>query len=82
MLIPAFTVFENIVLGTPSSRAPFLDKFDGRKRILEIAEKNSLNIDLDARVLIFQLGCNNKLRLLKHCTEGQKYLFWMNQPAF
>jgi ABC-type uncharacterized transport system ATPase subunit len=80
MLIPAFTVFENIVLGTPSSRAPFLDKFDGRKRILEIAEKNSLNIDLDARVADISVGLQQQVEIIKALYRGAEILI-LDEPT-
>ena len=56
MLIPKFTVIENIVLGTKLKREPLLDFKAARERIKEILEMTGLDIDIDEKVQNLCIG--------------------------
>ena len=48
MLIPKFTVLENVILGGKLDREPLLDTRAARKRILDLSAKTGLKVDPDA----------------------------------
>ncbi len=67
MLVPVFTVTENIMLGVESTRPPFgrLDKPAARRRIMEISERHKLRIDPDALVEDLPVGVRQRVEIIK-----------------
>jgi general nucleoside transport system ATP-binding protein len=67
MLVPVFTVAENIMLGAESTRSPvrFLDIADARKKILEVSERHGLKVDPDALVEDLPVGVRQRVEILK-----------------
>ncbi len=47
-LVECFTVLDNIIMGVESTKGPFLQKAEARKRVLELSEKYGLQVDPDA----------------------------------
>ena len=67
MLIPVFTVTENVMLGTESVRGPIglLDVQDARGRIVELSEKHGLRVDPDATIEDLPVGVRQRVEIIK-----------------
>ncbi|HEX6138874.1 MAG TPA: ABC transporter ATP-binding protein [Candidatus Limnocylindria bacterium] len=67
MLVPVFTVTENVMLGVETTRGPFgrLDEGAARKRILELSEKHNLRVDPDALVEDLPVGVRQRVEIIK-----------------
>jgi len=66
MLVPVFTVTENVMLGVESLRAGvFLDRKAASQRIREISERFGLKIDPDALVEDLSVGAQQRVEILK-----------------
>ena len=59
MLVEAFTVAENIILGSEITNKGVLDLKKANADILELSERYGLAVDLQQRLKIFLLGLNN-----------------------
>ena len=67
MLIPVFTVTENIMLGVESTSGPLLalDRGAARKRILELSAQHGLRVDPDAVIEDLPVGVRQRVEILK-----------------
>lgn len=65
MLIPVFTVLENIVLGKEDTRGPFLNLSQARTRVLELSAQFGLEIDPDARLSDLPVAAQQQVEILK-----------------
>jgi simple sugar transport system ATP-binding protein len=66
MLVPVFTVAENLVLGNEPIRGPgFLDHAAARRRVVELSERYGLAVDPDARVEDLPVGVQQRAEILK-----------------
>jgi len=67
MLIPVFTVTENIMLGVESTSGPLLalDRDAARKRILELSAQHGLRVDPDAVIEDLPVGVRQRVEILK-----------------
>ncbi len=67
MLVPVFTVAENVTLGVEPTRGPFrfLDRPDARRRIVEVSERHGLHIDPDAVVEDLPVGVRQRVEIIK-----------------
>ncbi len=67
MLVPVFTVTENIMLGVEEARGPIgiLDRAAARRRILEISEQHGLAIDPDAVIEDLPVGVRQRVEIVK-----------------
>ncbi|MDD2695323.1 MAG: ABC transporter ATP-binding protein [Anaerolineales bacterium] len=66
MLIPVFTVTENVMLGVESTKGGiFLDRKAARERIVEISSQHSLQVDPDARVEDLPVGVQQRVEIIK-----------------
>ena len=64
-LVDVFTVLENIILGSESTRYGFLSKQEARKKVLALSEKYGLAVDIDARVENITVGMQQRVEILK-----------------
>lgn len=80
MLIPKFTVIENIVLGTKLKREPLLDFKAAREKVREILEMTGLDIPLDAKVQDLCIGDQQKVEIIKALYKGARTLI-MDEPT-
>jgi simple sugar transport system ATP-binding protein len=64
-LIPVFSVAENVVLGSESTRAGLLDMRTARRRIRELGDRYGLRIDPDAKVGDLSVGEQQRVELIK-----------------
>ena len=67
MLIPVFTVTDNIMLGVESTSGPLLalDRDEARRRILELSEQHGLRVDPDAVIEDLPVGVRQRVEILK-----------------
>lgn len=67
MLVPVFTVTENVMLGVESTRGPFghLDRKAARRRIVEISDRHNLHVDPDAMVEDLPVGVRQRVEIIK-----------------
>jgi general nucleoside transport system ATP-binding protein len=81
MLVPTFTVAENIVLGQPSPRHPLLE--DTRhviKRIRDLSKRYRLDVDPDAYVWQLSVGQQQRVEILKALYRGAEVLI-LDEPT-
>lgn len=66
MLIPVFTVTENVMLGEESTKAGgFLDRAAAAKRIRQISDQYKLEVDPDAYVKDLPVGVQQRVEIVK-----------------
>ncbi|MGH2699176.1 MAG: ABC transporter ATP-binding protein, partial [Actinomycetota bacterium] len=66
MLVPVFTVTENVMLGVePTQNLGMLDKRAARTRLVDLSEKFGLKVDPDARVEDLPVGVQQRVEILK-----------------
>jgi len=66
MLIPVFTVTENVMLGEESLRyGDFLDRDSATHRIREISEQHHLEVDPDVYVRDIAVGVQQRVEIIK-----------------
>lgn len=80
MLIPNFTVLENIILGQPSPKPPRLEKEYFRNEILNVAKKFGITVDLDLLVEEISVGMQQKIEILKALYKGAELLI-LDEPT-
>lgn len=80
MLIPNFTVLENIILGQKSPKPPNLELDYFRKEILKVAEKFGITVDLDLLVEEISVGMQQKIEILKALYKGARLLI-LDEPT-
>lgn len=80
MLIPVFSVAENIALGQPSSREPLLDLEKSKLKIQEIAKSAGLQVDPNAKVMDLCVGEQQRVEIIKSLYRGANILI-MDEPT-
>jgi ABC-type uncharacterized transport system ATPase subunit len=65
MLIPVFTVTENVMLGEETSKFGFLDRDSAAEAIREISEKYGLEVDPDSYVRDLPVGVQQRVEIIK-----------------
>lgn len=80
MLIPPFTVLQNIMLGIEESNGPFLDSSKLEAQIRELGDKYGLKIDLDARVEDLSVSQQQRVEILKVLVRGARILI-LDEPT-
>ena len=81
MLIPVFTVAENVVLGNePVHGAGALDLEVARKRVREISDRFGFNVDPDAMVEDLPVGVQQRVEIIKALSRDAKVLV-LDEPT-
>lgn len=81
MLVPTFTVAENMVLGQPSPRGPLLEKGQAvGQRIRELSKRYGLQTDPDACVWQLSVGQQQRVEILKALYRGAEILI-LDEPT-
>lgn len=81
MLIPVFTVAENVVLGNePTSKFGGLDLDAARKRVKEISDRFGFNVDPDALVEDLPVGVQQRVEIIKALSRNAKVLV-LDEPT-
>ncbi|HJP71725.1 MAG TPA: ABC transporter ATP-binding protein [Candidatus Limnocylindria bacterium] len=67
MLVPVFTVTENVMLGVETTSGPLgrLDRDAARARIIEISERHGLRVNPDALVEDLPVGVRQRIEIIK-----------------
>jgi general nucleoside transport system ATP-binding protein len=65
MLVPVFTVTENVMLGEEESRFGFLDRASAAKKIRDISEKFGLEVDPDSYIKDLPVGVQQRVEIIK-----------------
>ena len=65
MLVPVFTVAENIILGQEITRGPSLDLKTARQKIAQLSEEYGLEVDPDAVVEDLPVGVQQRVEIVK-----------------
>ncbi len=67
MLVPVFTVTENVVLGVEPTKGPIgtIDAKEARRELEEISSRYSLHVDPDAVVEDLPVGVQQRIEILK-----------------
>jgi simple sugar transport system ATP-binding protein len=67
MLVPVFTVTENVMLGFETTAGPLgrLDRATARLRVQEISERHGLHVDPDAMVEDLPVGVRQRIEIIK-----------------
>ena len=81
MLVPVFTVAENIVLGNETMANPvFLDVHKSEGRIRDLATQLGFEIDPDAKAGDLSVGIQQRIEILKALYRGAKVLI-LDEPT-
>jgi ABC-type uncharacterized transport system ATPase subunit len=81
MLVPVFTVAENILLGEEMMANPvFLDRREASRRIRELGERFGFEIDPDAKVGSLSVGWQQRVEILKALYRDARILV-LDEPT-
>jgi len=81
MLIPVFTVAENVVLGhEPTGKLGNLDLNAARKLVKEISDRFGFDIDPDAKVQDLPVGAQQRVEIIKSLARNAKALV-LDEPT-
>ncbi len=81
MLIPVFTVAENVALGhEPTGFGGKLDMAAARKRVIEISDRFGFNVDPDALVEDLPVGVQQRVEIIKALSRDAKVLV-LDEPT-
>ena len=81
MLVPVFTVAENILLGDETMANPvFLDRKESSRRIRELGERFGFDIDPDAKVGSLSVGWQQRVEILKALYRDARILV-LDEPT-
>jgi simple sugar transport system ATP-binding protein len=81
MLIPVFTVAENVELGHErTSRFGFLDRRRARKEVEEVSERYGLKVPVDALVQDLPVGVQQRVEIIKALVRNAKVLI-LDEPT-
>ncbi len=80
LLIPPFTVAENIVLGAEPHRGPLLDRARAEAAVRKLAERFGLHVDPTRRVEDLSVGEQQRVEILKVLYRNAKLLI-LDEPT-
>jgi simple sugar transport system ATP-binding protein len=81
MLIPVFTVAENVALGhEPTKFGGKLDMAAARKRVIEISDRFGFNVDPDALVEDLPVGVQQRVEIIKALSRDARILV-LDEPT-
>jgi general nucleoside transport system ATP-binding protein len=80
MLVPVFTVAENVILGTETVKGALLDLDQARARIRALGERYNLPIDPDAYVKDLSVGQQQRVEIMKALYRDARILI-LDEPT-
>ena len=81
MLVDAFTVTENIILGSEPSKFGKLDQNKARKEIVSLSEQYGLSVNPDAKIQDISVGMQQRVEILKTLYRGADILIFDEPTA-
>ena len=81
MLVEAFTVAENIILGNETTKAGVLDLQKASKEIKELSEKYGLAVEPSAKIADITVGAQQRVEILKTLYRGADILIFDEPTA-
>jgi simple sugar transport system ATP-binding protein len=81
MLVPPFSVLENIILGSETSRFGVLRNGEPARKIRKLIEDNNLRVELDAAVEDLPVGLQQRVEILKILYRGAEILVFDEPTA-
>jgi simple sugar transport system ATP-binding protein len=81
MLVPVFTVAENVVLGhEPVRAAGLIDLPEARRRVREISDRFGFDVDPDATVENLSVGAQQRVEIVKALSRSAEVLI-LDEPT-
>ena len=80
MLVPVFTVTENIVLGSEITTAGMLNMREARRKVRSLSKEFGLEVDPDALIEELPVGIQQRVEILKALYRDAKILF-LDEPT-
>ena len=80
MLVPSFTVLQNIVLGYEPTKMGFINSKMSKKRAEELAKQYNFQLSMDEKVKDLSVGMKLKVEILKLLYKGAKVLI-LDEPT-
>ncbi|OZV23763.1 ABC transporter ATP-binding protein [Streptococcus sobrinus] len=81
MLVDAFTVTENIILGSEVTKGAMLDLKKASQTIKDLSEKYGLAVDPEAKVADISVGAQQRVEILKTLYRGADILIFDEPTA-
>ena len=80
MLVPAFTVVENVIAGIEPRKGVFIDRRAAESKVAALVEKYRFNIDPHAKVESLSVGEQQRVEILKALYRDAKILI-LDEPS-
>jgi len=75
MLVPVFTVTENVVLGQePTGPGGIIDRSEARQSVEEISERYNLHVDPDALIENISVGVQQRVEIIKVLNREARFV--------
>ena len=82
MLVPVFSVYENVILGVePVKAGGILNRREARREVREISERYGLAVDPDAKIEDLPVGIQQRVEIIKVLLRGAKILVFDEPTA-
>ncbi len=82
MLVPVFTVTENVVLGEePTGFAGVIDREAARKTVVDISERYNLRVDPDALIENISVGVQQRVEIIKVLDREARFVIFDEPTA-
>ena len=80
-LVDVFSVLDNIILGSETTKFGFLKKKDARAKVIELSEKYKLHVDVDALIEDITIGMQQRVEILKMLYRDNEILIFDEPTA-
>ncbi len=80
-LVHNFTVLQNIILGSESSKYGFLKMEDARKKVISLSEQYGLSVNPDAVISQISVGMQQRVEILKMLYRDNEILIFDEPTA-
>ncbi|MEM1483617.1 ABC transporter ATP-binding protein [Oscillospiraceae bacterium PP1C4] len=80
MLIPSFTVLQNIVLGDEPTKFNFIQEKESKEKAIALAKQYNFQLSMDEKIKNLSVGMKQKVEILKLLYKGAKILI-LDEPT-